>query len=314
MIDFYGSGFEIADRMGILDQLRTKHVTIPNLNIVDRDGRKRASFDVQEFRKSVGYRRFNLMRGDLEAILFDTIQNKVPIRFGVDNNSIDCSGDAVHVEYSDGTHQEYELLVGADGIHTRVRALVWGPPAQYKSYLGYSVACSIIERFPTDLHDFWMYSQPNVQVSIYPLRDHQVAFLILFKSKNFSCLSRAEVNRLLITQFRGQGWIVTEVVKQTTLSRQFYFDSVSQITVDPWFQGRIALVGDACQCLSLIAGQGASMAMAWAYLLAEAIGLADGPIKAHFHATRNVCALKLAGFNKKRASLPGHLFQAASLP
>jgi len=81
MIDFYGSGFDVAEKMGILNRLQTKHYRVSDLKFVNSQGKIQATLSIEKFRRMLEFRHFNFMRGDLEAVLYETIKNTVPIQF-----------------------------------------------------------------------------------------------------------------------------------------------------------------------------------------------------------------------------------------
>src|SRR5579859_1584173 len=125
MIDFFGSGYDAAERLGLLRGLEAIHYPIARLSFLRRDGSTRFDVSYERMRQLLGGRHFNFMRGDLERVLFDNLQ-RTQVRFGFTIDSFVQQDDGIEVTLSDGSKERANLLVGADGIHSRVRRLAFG--------------------------------------------------------------------------------------------------------------------------------------------------------------------------------------------
>jgi len=330
MIDFYGSGYDVAEKMGILPALRAKSAQYPisKVEFVDRKGRPRARLDVDKFRKVLHQRYFPLMRGDLEAVLHESMRQKSSIRFGTSIQRLEARDEAVEVEFADGKRESFDLVIGAGGIHSRVRTLVWGDESQFSHYLGFYVACSVIDDFFDTEHTFLGHFEPNLQASVYSIGHHRLATFFAFRSDKLGKHTPAEQKELLARKLHGLGWVIPQLLEGTQQAADFFFDAAAQIQLDRWYEDRVALVGDACQCLTLLAGQGASMGMAGAYLLAEELHKAAGDHTVAFPAyqqrlkpeidRRQKQARGLAGSfvprNRFQIALAHLLFNVALLP
>lgn len=286
MIDFYGSGYDVAEKMGLIDKLREKssHYPVRKLEFVDNNGKARATLDVDKFRELLAYRYFPLMRGDLEAVIYESMKDDVPLRFSSSVASLDPGENGVTVEFEDGKSESYDLVIGAGGIHSNVRRLMWGDESQFKRFLGFYVACSVIDNFLDTQEAFYGHFEPKVQATVYSIGHGKLATFFAFRSDALNIRDRADQMEVLKKRFGHLGWIVPELVEGTRRAGDFFFDAVAQIQLDEWHKGRIALVGDACQCLTLLAGQGASMGMAGAYLLADELHKAGGDYNIAFPA------------------------------
>lgn len=286
MIDFYGSGYDVAEKMGIIEQLQIKSEQYPisKLEFVDRNGKPRARLDVEKFREVLNQRYFPLMRGDLEEVIYESVKDRVPIRFGTSINRLEVQDDAVEVEFSNGKSDSFDLVIGAGGIHSNVRKLLWGDESEFSRYLGFYVACSVIDNFFDTDNTFLGHFEPNLQASVYSIGQDKLATFFAFRSDKLNAQTREEQKVLLTKRLDGLGWVIPQLVEGTKHADDFFFDAVAQIQLDNWYQDRVALVGDACQCLTLLAGQGASMGMAGAYLLADELRTANGDYKAAFPA------------------------------
>lgn len=274
MIDFFGTGYTVSELMGILPALQAAHHTIPSLVFVDTKGREKFSISYASFRRLVNNRHLGLMRGDLEQILYTAIRDRVPVRFSTTVKSFRQDPDHVNVELSDGTSSVVDLLVGADGVHSGVRRLAFGEEEHFARFLGYYAAAFLVDEPPPSVcaQGACILTLPRRQVTVYPIHDGKLATFFVYKAGDHrpSSVSFETAAQELRAAFSGLGWIVPELLDRCNRS-SLYFDAVSQIEMPRWSTGRVVLVGDACQCVSLLAGQGASMAMASAYVLAGEI-------------------------------------------
>jgi 2-polyprenyl-6-methoxyphenol hydroxylase-like FAD-dependent oxidoreductase len=286
LIDFYGSGYDVAEKMEVLDSIRARsdQYRFKKVSFVDEHGRERAALDVVKFRALLHQRYFSLMRGDLESAIYESVEKSVPIRFGVSINKLDSQSDGVSVYFSDGTSQVYDLVIGADGIHSNVRNQVWGDEAQFSHFLGFYVACSVIENFFDQPDVVFGHFEPNIQTTVYAIGKNKLATFFAFRSAPLSVHGREERMDALVEKVGNGGWVIPQLLENTKKADEFFFDAAVQIELDHWYVDRIALAGDACQCLTLLAGQGASMGMAGAYMLAEELHKAAGDYKVAFPA------------------------------
>jgi 2-polyprenyl-6-methoxyphenol hydroxylase-like FAD-dependent oxidoreductase len=286
MLDFYGSGFDVAEKMDLIGALEAKAApfSFKQVSFVDDQGRERAALDVGKFTALLRHRYFPLLRGDLEATLYAAVRERVSICFGRQITTLQPAADHVDVTFSDGTQGRYDLVIGADGIHSRVRELVWGDETQFSRPLGFYVACSIIDNLFDSPEVVFGHFAPGSQTTVYAIGQGKLATFFGFRSGPVAAHSRDERQAVLEQRLNGAGWRVPELVAHTRQADEFFFDAAAQIEMPGWHQGRVALAGDACQCLTLLAGQGASLGMAGGYLLAEALHEAQGDYQTAFAA------------------------------
>ncbi|HEY6927503.1 MAG TPA: FAD-dependent monooxygenase, partial [Steroidobacteraceae bacterium] len=154
MIDFFGSGYEVSAHLGLLHELNQIHCPVASLTFVDRRGRVRLSLPYPLLRHRLfDDRHFNFMRGDLERLLYERIAHRVEMRFGITVEAVVQRTSAVVAQLSDGSDQECDLLVGADGVHSLIRQLVFGPESSYTRFLGCVAAGFIAGVAPPGLED-----------------------------------------------------------------------------------------------------------------------------------------------------------------
>jgi len=307
MIDFYGSGYDVAEKMSLIEELQIKSEQYPisRLQFVDNSGKSRASLNVDKFRDLLGHRYFPLLRGDLEEVLYRSIKENIPIRFGTTIEKMSVQPNGVQVEMSDSRNEKYDLVIGAGGIHSNVRRLLWGDESQFNSFLGFYVAWSIIDNFFDTKDVFYGHFEPKTQTTVYSIGKNKLATFFAFKSAPLTVHGREQQMEVLTKIFGNLSWVVPQLVEDTKRADNFFFDAVAQIKLDAWYQDRVALVGDACQCLTLLAGQGASMGMAGAYLLADELRQAGGDYKIAFSAYQQKLQPEIARRQKDARGLAG---------
>jgi 2-polyprenyl-6-methoxyphenol hydroxylase-like FAD-dependent oxidoreductase len=283
MIDFFGPGYDASERMNILSEIEGIHYQITRLAFLGTSGRERFSLSYANLRKNLfGGRHFNFMRGDLERLLYSRIAYHVTVRFGTEVESFEQDEAQVRVAFTDGSVGSFDLLVGADGVHSRVRELAFGDEGSFSRSLGYYTAAFIVD--DTGMQEglggaFYTLTAPERQVAIYPIRGGRLATFFIHKAhRTLDDLSQETVRQKMDAAYGGMGWIVPGLLERCPSESGVYFDAVAQIEMPNWNAGRVVLVGDACWCVSPLAGQGASLAVAGAYVLAEELGAAPADV------------------------------------
>jgi len=284
MIDFFGPGFDACERLGLLPDLERIHYLIANVSFADAQGRVRLRLPYPVMRKRLfGDRHFNFMRGELERVLFDNQPTPAQIRFGTSVDSIEQHESHTSVRLTDGEALECDVLIGADGLHSRVRRLVFGDERQFLRFLGFYTAAYILQGAVagTRTDEFRMATVPGKQAGVYPIRGGRTATYFVHRAdRHIEDFSRRSAEQELRRVYGNLGWVVPELLDRMQAAEDIYFDSVSQIVMPSWHKGRVVLVGDAAWCVSLLAGQGASMAVGGGYALAEELNKSPGDVVA----------------------------------
>ena len=283
MIDFFGPGYDVAERMGLHPAFSKIHYPVGHLVFVDERGNVRADLRYPRLRREIFRdRHFKLMRGDLEAVLFQAIEGHVRMCFGTTPVTIDPASTMVSVKTNRGTSEYYDLVVGADGFRSRLRDLAFLAGESSTIHLGSHAAAYVIDHpilgLTTDA--FVSMSGPGFTAAAYPLRGGRTATFFLHRAATWlDDRSAAACRRELEATYRGRGWILDRLLDAFPGDGSVYFDDVGQIDTLRWSEGRVVLVGDAAGCVSLLAGHGASLAMFGAYVLVQELtnNLSDVP-------------------------------------
>lgn len=270
VIDFWGRGYDIAEKMGLLPDIARVGYHMKQLRIVDDRGRRLSGFGVDALRDLTEGRYITLGRSDLSKLIYDRISGSCEAIFGDSIASLREAPDGVHVEFAHGGERRFDLVVGADGLHSRVRELAFGPQERYEKDLGYRVAAFEIAGYrPRDELVYIVHSAPGRQLGRFSLHADRTLFLFIFDCRDEpEAHGLAAQKAMLRKAFEGDGWELPRILAALDTCDDLYFDRVSQIRMDAWSLGRVALVGDAGFCVSLLAGQGSALAMVAAYVLA----------------------------------------------
>jgi 2-polyprenyl-6-methoxyphenol hydroxylase-like FAD-dependent oxidoreductase len=232
------------------------------------------------FGRLTGGRFTSLRRSDLSAAIMGVLDDGVEIGFGDSIVAIEEEPGVVHVGFEHAPPRDADLVIGADGLHSRVRQIAFGPESSFEYPLGYHVAAFEIEGYqPRDELVYVSHAVPGKQISRFAMRDERTLFLFVFRDEYLKGLAvEPETDRqeVLRQVFANVGWECPQVLAAMSTAAEIYFDRVSQIRMTGWTKGRTALVGDAAACVSLLAGEGTGLAMAEAYALAAMLRTCRG--------------------------------------
>ncbi|MGA9978766.1 MAG: FAD-binding domain [Candidatus Sulfotelmatobacter sp.] len=307
VIDFWGAGFDIAERMGLLPEIMRKGYVFREVRIVNGSGKRVTGFPVDSFARVTRGRYVSLPRSELAASIFGAIEGKVETIFGDSIDRIEQTGTGVRVSFQSGGAREFDLVVGADGLHSRVRELVFGEESRFEKYLGYKAAAFTVHGYPhRDELVYPMYTQVGQQVGRFALRGDRTMFLFTFADENASGTDDVPSQKALLRQrFGSSGWECPQILDALDSADDLYFDRISQIRMDPqqglWTRGRVTLLGDAASCVSLLAGQGSALAMIAAYILAGELYRARGDYAEAFRRYQDLFGPFV--FSKQKAAL-----------
>lgn len=278
VIDFWGLGYDIADRMGLKSDINRMGYHARELKIVDDRGNRVTGFGTSIFDELTGGRYVSLARSDLSRLLFEKIKDTTEVIFNDEVVGLEEQADGVSVPLKHGGERRFDLVVGADGLHSSVRRIAFGPQHQFETSLGYIVAAFEVSGYrPRDEEVYLMYGQPGRMIGRFTLHDDRTLFLFVFADDNDRLPNETGLQKRLLRAKYEQGrWECPRILDELDRSRDLYFDRVSQIKMKNWSHGRIAVVGDAAFCVSLLAGQGSALAMISAYVLAGELAKANG--------------------------------------
>lgn len=274
-IDIRGTALDVVGRMGLLPQLRLAHVDTRRITFLHADGSPITSLRPDALAGGVEGRDLEVRRGDLGQALHAGVRDDVEFLFNDTIATLDDRADGVDVTFRGGTHRTFDLVIGADGLHSGVRALVLGPEERFHRYLGYCFAGFTVPNEFGLSQEAVIWNTPGRAAALYAVDDSENlhGFLIFVRpDMPFDAFRDPAAQRDLVASvFADDGWEIPRMVSALRTAEDLFFDVVSQIHLPRWSAGRIALVGDAAHAPSFLTGQGSSLALVGAYMLAGAL-------------------------------------------
>jgi 2-polyprenyl-6-methoxyphenol hydroxylase-like FAD-dependent oxidoreductase len=270
-IDIRGTALGVVDRMGLLPRLREAHVNTRQITFLNADGSHAASIHPESLTGGDGTD-LEVRRGDLAEILYGTVRDDVEFLF--DNTIVTMTehSGGVDVAFRSGLQRTYDHVIGADGLHSTVRALTFGPEEQFHRYLGYCFAGFTLPNHLGLRQEALMWNEPGRAAALYAVGSNESVhgFLSFVRAEApFGAFRDPQAQRDLVASiFACDGWEVPGLVEAMHAADDLFFDTVSQIRMPRWSSGRVALVGDAAYAPSFLTGQGSSLALVGAYVLA----------------------------------------------
>jgi 2-polyprenyl-6-methoxyphenol hydroxylase-like FAD-dependent oxidoreductase len=275
-VDIRGTALEVVERMGLAAEVREARTHLMTLSAVRPDGRRTYDVALRPMHVMRGDREIEIMRDDLVRILYTAVQDDVEVVFGDSVRALVRDGDGrVGVEFERGAPREVDLVVGADGQHSSIRELAFGPEHRFARHLGAYLSIFTVDNLLALTDQAVLYNEPGRAAAMFTVRGNQRAkALLLFRSEpdGIDFRDQAAPEELLRQRFAGMGWQTDRLVDAMPDAYDFYFDEMSQIRLPSWSAGRVALLGDAAFGPSPLSGQGTSLALIGACLLANHLG------------------------------------------
>ncbi|WP_433226016.1 FAD-dependent monooxygenase [Microtetraspora malaysiensis] len=280
-VDFRGEAhLSVLRRMGILDDVERARTGMGSMSYVNSAGKTQAKMPADLFAGDI-----EILRGDLARILYDATREHTEYVFGDSIASLTEDADGVTVTFERAAPRRFDLVIGADGLHSTTRRLAFGPEKDYVKHLG--VYCAIFttaNHLGLD-HTGHAYRTANRLVAMYSARHNAEAKAVFYFGSPELDLDRRDVARqqaILTEHFAGSGWQSDRLLHDMRHAPDFYFDSVGQVRMDAWNRGRVALIGDAAYCPSSLSGMGSGLALVGAYVLAGELAAARGDHRVAF--------------------------------
>jgi 2-polyprenyl-6-methoxyphenol hydroxylase-like FAD-dependent oxidoreductase len=269
-VDLFGPAVDVVEWMGILPKVQAAR-TRTDLLVFERPGRAPVAVELSRLVAGVATRHVEIIRGELVSILYQATRNDVEYRFGDAIRTLHQDGDGVEVTFERSAPRRFGLVVGADGLHSGVRRLAFGDEARFRHWLGgYLGVCTLPNYLGLDGR-MVIYTVPGKVAAMYPV--------LLFRAAEEAAYDHRDLDqqrRLLREAFAAPVWELPRLLAELEGASDFYFDSISQIHMPSWSNGRVTLVGDAGYCPGPAVGGGTAVAVVGAHVLAGALRAAGG--------------------------------------
>ncbi|MFF3228664.1 FAD-dependent monooxygenase [Nocardia suismassiliense] len=277
-VDLRGPSGEVAERMGLMPGIRTYQLDERGLKIVDATGRALVRMPTELFEGKGAVAEIEITRGDLNQVLLDALAEAggVDYRYSEWITAIEQDATGVQVTFASGAQQRFDLVIGADGLHSGTRRMVFGPEEQFSTYLGGYMSFFTLPS-PDDVEHNWFTMHSLVgatSIGLRPDADPATAkALITIRTDADPALRRdvAAQQDLIRQRLAGGGWESARIAGAMGEATDFYFDELARIDMPSWSKGRVVLLGDAGYCGSPLTGNGTAMALIGAYVLAGEI-------------------------------------------
>ncbi|MFE0028041.1 FAD-dependent monooxygenase [Amycolatopsis sp. NPDC059021] len=282
-IDIRGAALDVAERMGVLDDARAAATDITDMSYVDASGKRIAwmdgafgAFDPLDV---------EILRGDLLALLCERAGAHAEFVFDDAVTALTETADGVDVTFARSAPRTFDMVIGADGLHSPVRGLVFGEESDVLHDLGVVISTfTVPDRWGLDRTQR-TFVEPGRVATVSDTRVAGEARAILMFPAHGRAYDYRDVESqyaLLSEVYEGAAWDVPFLLEQARRAPDFYLDACAQVRLDRWSAGRVALVGDAACAGSPLSGQGTSVALVGAYVLAGELAAADGDHRVAF--------------------------------
>jgi 2-polyprenyl-6-methoxyphenol hydroxylase-like FAD-dependent oxidoreductase len=287
LIDIRGCGREVIARAGLAEAVRAARSGADGMSFVNAAGRRQASVRADGFGGDGPVTETEILRGALVEVFHEATHTDVEYVFGDRVTGLDERSDGVHAAFEQGDPRTFDVVIGADGMHSGTRALAFGPHgAQLRhlgTYLSFWTAGNTL-----GLRDWTeVYSEPGRTIGARAVNDNtELMAFLAFRSPELRHDHRDQdaLKALVRSRAAGMGWYADDLIDQLDDAPDFYFDSCSQVIMPRWSVGRVGLVGDAAFCASPLSGHGTTIALVGAYVLAGELAGADGDVGAGLRA------------------------------
>jgi 2-polyprenyl-6-methoxyphenol hydroxylase-like FAD-dependent oxidoreductase len=265
-VDFRGSALNVLERMELVPAIRRYETRTSSITMVDENDKVVA-------RLPDGFTSGDLeiLRGDLAKVLYEATHPGAEYLFDDSIHAMAQSADAVEVVFASGKMQTFDFVVGADGLHSNVRAVAFGEESRFVRHMGYYISIFSVPDF-MDLGDTGRYYlELGKRVGCFGTKNDgnaKASFYFASQKIDYDRRDAASQKKLLRETYAGVKWKTPQILQMLDAAPDFYFDSLSQVKMERWSSGRVVLLGDSACCPSPMAGMGTSIAIIGAYVLA----------------------------------------------
>jgi 2-polyprenyl-6-methoxyphenol hydroxylase-like FAD-dependent oxidoreductase len=281
-VDLFGAGVDVMDRMDLGEAVYEARTRSEQLTLY-RDGKRPITVELARLNAGISSRHVEILRGELTRLLYDATRERVEYIFGDSIATLDDDGSGVDVTFERGQPRRFDLVIGADGMHSAVRRLAFGPEESMRRPLGgYLAVYSMPDELDLGSRMLLHMKVGRIATTYGVHQTGQARACFLFhraEELRYDHRDIEQQKRIIADEYRDYGWEVPRLLKHLDAADDFYFDSITQITLDSWQRGLVGLVGDAGYCPGPAVGGGTSLAAITAYVLAGELAAARGDLR-----------------------------------
>jgi 2-polyprenyl-6-methoxyphenol hydroxylase-like FAD-dependent oxidoreductase len=279
-VDVRGVALDVVERMGLLEQARSVRTRMRGMSVLDPEGHEIDRSTEATFSSGrLDSDDIELLREDLVQIVYESTRTDAEYLFGNSVTAIDEDESGVRVDFTHGSSRRFDLVIGADGLHSTVRRLAFGPEEHFAHHLGSYLSVFSADNFlALDHWQMWL-RDGDAGFGVMPVRDNtelRIAFGFRSAPLAHDLRDSDAARRLVADKLASLRWKGPRLAKAALDAPDFYCDAMAQIRLDHWSRGRVALLGDAGYCPSPLSGQGTSLALVGAHVLADCLARAHG--------------------------------------
>lgn len=287
-VDLFRPAMDVVERMGLLPRIEGRVTRTHTLTILREGGGRLVEIDVERLMTIVSKRHVEIMRDDLSEILYDATRGDVEYVFGDSITTLTEDEGGVDVTFERGAPRRFDLVIGADGVHSNVRRLVFGDERRLSVFLGAYLAVMTVPNYRELRNRALVVGGVGRMAGLYSAQTMDDArALFLFRSPRALDVHHRDVARqkaIVRERFADMGPEPARMLEELDRTPAFYFDSITQLRMDTWSRGRVSLAGDAGYCPGPAVGGSTSLAIVGAYVLAGELAAAGGDHRRAFPA------------------------------
>ncbi|MFI5834300.1 FAD-dependent monooxygenase [Micromonospora sp. NPDC051300] len=307
-VDVRGEAASVVRQMQLWPRLQEAATGVSRLVVLDAGGHRRAVVGTRQTADAGS--EVEVARSVLAGTLLDAARDQAEVIVGDSIAALTQDADGVDVRFEQGSPRRFDLVLGADGLHSAVRRLAFGPEQRFANPFGMYVGTMRTSISGGDPHEVLLFNRPGISLSIHPAGGSPLAAFIFRSGEPYDHHDREAAKRLVRAAYAGKGWVTDQAVADWLVADDVYFDAVTRIVMPSWARGRVVLLGDAADCISLL-GEGSSNAIVAAKALADALAEHPGQHGAAFAAYEATHRRRLRSFHR-RAGLISHFLVPAT--